>query len=75
MKKENVTHKDIIKRLDKLEKTTEIISGSFLFYSIAVTLLVFSFAKEDPYYMGLGLLCYFSGAGLTLYNHFFVAKK
>jgi len=66
-----VTNKDIMKRLDELEKSTEIISASFLFYSIAIAFLLYSFVSKDTLYIALGLVCYIVGILSSVFRKHF----
>lgn len=69
MKKGNVTNKDIMKRLDDLEKRNTIISGVILLYSIAIAFLIGYFSIEGiqgDLFLILGIVCYASGMILSL---------
>lgn len=70
-----VTNKDIMKRLDELEKTIEITSASFLFYSIAIAILLYSFVAKDTFYVALGIVCYIVGIVISVFKKHFIDKK
>jgi ABC-type multidrug transport system fused ATPase/permease subunit len=71
----NPTNKDIMDRLNLLERRTELITAIFLLYSIAIGFLGIYFNTNEGLHLAIAIICYLFGAMLTIINHFFGKKS
>ena len=62
------TNKDIMKRLDEIEKNNKNISIILLFYSLAVALLIGYSSTQNILYIFFGVVCYAVGILLSIFR-------